>query len=245
MNLLDRRLDELINGQKYIKLDMYAYENDKPLLDARGVKFQGGINKFATDTRIKTIPKEIMYHIENLQNKHGFDPFTDFALETGFITEFELTTHRIPEFSMGKIMSNMGFNTSNMTLDLSRKPTTSRMSFRDVADKQTTIAGLMFGLLNDNLNYGEGGFKWSNVLNHLETVNSFLINADTVAKRYILTYPLMTANNTPNAVNVTSGTLMANNVNLKHWQQRVENIKQLTSNEINELYELHVRNTCT
>ena len=53
MNLLDRKIDELLNPARYCTTPTT-------------IKNRAGNTIFVTDSRLKTFPKELLYHFSNL-----------------------------------------------------------------------------------------------------------------------------------------------------------------------------------
>ena len=91
MNLLDRKIDELLNPARYCTTPTT-------------IKNRAGNTIFVTDSRLKTFPKELLYHFSNLIDVKTFDPYTEFAKEIGFITDFEIISLCLSLFKKKKLV---------------------------------------------------------------------------------------------------------------------------------------------
>jgi len=242
MFLLDRKIDELLHLQNYFFNDMVSTTISS--------KKRQTVADSVRDTRIKGIPKEIVYHITNMQDIKTFDPYTEFAKQIGFITDFEITSHRIPELGMTKFLSNMGINTTNNltnVLDLFWKGSGARKktgfaikSFRDMGDSSMALQTWLYNEFQFKEYYKEDGFNFKAVLNDMELTNACVNSAETTAKRYIMEY---ITNDDKFNNRRWSEYLLDNNINNDRWNENVSKIVKPSNDEINELYRIYLRNT--
>ena len=223
MNLLDRKIYELLNPARYCTTPTT-------------IKNRAGNTIFVTDSRLKTFPKELLYHFSNLIDVKTFDPYTEFAKEIGFITDFELISHRIPQYSVTKFLNNMGIIPNCLMLNFGIEGDS--WAFRDIQDGAVDLASAVYNVFQNKSFYNEEGYSFKRALNHMIRVNECIINAETTAKRYHMDYDLSNC-----ATGNWSIQILKTQSNLNRYAEKSEKTENLTREEINELYEIYIRNS--
>ncbi len=129
------------------------------------------------------VPRELLDIFEQLQKTKTPDPYIAIALKTGFITQEEIKTGKLPEtWSMNKLLLNFGID-PNQTLITSINTT-----FRDNDYKVGTVSGFLYRKLSQKENPTKPLFEFVDVYKQLTYHNYLMEVCGRVAKRYVEDY---------------------------------------------------------
>lgn len=221
MNLLDRKIDEILNMRSYIGTSS------------------------SLDNRVKKIPKEIVYHLTNLKDVKTFDPYTEFAKEIGFMTDFEIISGRMPNLGITPFLHNMGLDgDTEYVLDLywygnnvRNNDSFALDNFREISTRVMKLGTWLYKEFQNKLFFDNDGFNFKKVLNDVNITNNFIDCAETTAKRYVMGYIV----NQDRMKGSWSQNVMLDSSNETLYNKLEEAENKPTSDEINELYRKYVR----
>lgn len=161
------------------------------------------------------IPSELLEVLEKLKSMKTPDPYLALGLRTGFITDNEVKSGKLPEtWSMRKILNNFGIDPEQTLI------TSMNSTFRDNNYKVGTISGFLYRKLSNKENPKQMLFTFEDIYKQFSYHNYLMEIVGRVAKRYVEDYGI--TGNSRQKINNYHLQATANKTNREKVSKRLE-----------------------